>query len=279
MKTINNLSLKNIMALILGVFTLVSCEFELPESGSIEDETPPSAMFIAEQSEVDFLIFNFGNLSDNATDYAWDFGDGMTSEEVEPSHQFTAVGNYTVSLTASDKLGASSQFTMDVLVEEPPAPPVKLPEILAPGFEPVDGVDGKEFWRNNDLGGITQITSSPVYQGEKAAKLPSGGDRILYQELEVSPNADYVLTYYYTMKESGEGSVTISVLNGGGFTDIADVEGATIEKFVGTNQEDSDEYVRVDLYFNSGANTVISIFGSNVGVESRLDSFSLSIPE
>ena len=278
-ETIKNIA--KIGSLFVLILLVSSCEFELPEAGSEVDNTPPTAMFIAEQSEIDFLAFNFGNLSDNATDYEWDFGDGSGSMEVEPTHTFGAEGTYSVSLVATDKLGASSTYNMDLLVEEPPAPEAKLPEIQEAGFEDLDlpdGTgDGRDSWRNSDLGGVPQITSSPVYEGSQAAKLPSDGSRILYQELEVSPNVDYVLTYYYTMKESGTGSVTVSVL-GGSVSDPAAIVDATIESFEGSNQEDDSAYTRVDIYFNSGDNTIISIYGTNVGVESRLDAFELSFP-
>jgi PKD repeat protein len=42
----------------------------------------------------------FTNLSQNATSYLWDFGDGTTSTEAEPLHEYSALGAYTVILTA-----------------------------------------------------------------------------------------------------------------------------------------------------------------------------------
>lgn len=46
----------------------------------------------------------FNNLSINATAYTWNFGDGTTSNEVNPSHIYSSPGTYTVSLTASNEL-------------------------------------------------------------------------------------------------------------------------------------------------------------------------------
>ncbi len=37
--------------------------------------------------------------------YLWDFGDGTTSTEANPTHQFTAPGTYRVTLTVSNELG------------------------------------------------------------------------------------------------------------------------------------------------------------------------------
>ncbi|MDX2286274.1 MAG: PKD domain-containing protein [Bacteroidia bacterium] len=43
---------------------------------------------------------SFNNQSDNASQFAWDFGDGGTSTQEDPSHTFTAGGLYTVQLIA-----------------------------------------------------------------------------------------------------------------------------------------------------------------------------------
>lgn len=46
-------------------------------------------------------VVNFTNLSTNATTYSWDFGDGNSSTATNPSHSYTATGNYTVVLSAT----------------------------------------------------------------------------------------------------------------------------------------------------------------------------------
>jgi outer membrane protein OmpA-like peptidoglycan-associated protein len=43
--------------------------------------------------------------------YAWDFGDGGTSAEQNPSHEYAAEGNYTATLKVTDSKGASSEAT------------------------------------------------------------------------------------------------------------------------------------------------------------------------
>ena len=118
MKTIiNKLQLATkalrLSALGLVVLLVAACEFEfeLPEAGSIPDLTPPMAAFSAAQSDVDFLQFNFANLSTSATTYAWDFGDGNSSTELDPVNVFPAEGTYTVTLTVSDALGATSTYS------------------------------------------------------------------------------------------------------------------------------------------------------------------------
>lgn len=41
--------------------------------------------------------------------YYWDFGDGTTSSEVNPTHTYSEVGNYTVSLTVENEFGPTTQ--------------------------------------------------------------------------------------------------------------------------------------------------------------------------
>ncbi len=48
------------------------------------------------------LTFSFNNTSIHATSYFWDFGDGNTSNTVNPTHTYLQDGNYTVTLTAFD---------------------------------------------------------------------------------------------------------------------------------------------------------------------------------
>jgi PKD repeat protein len=63
------------------------------------------------------------NASQNATSYAWNFGDGSTSTEAAPTHTYAASGTYTIEMTASNACGASTlQKTVVVVLvgaEEP----------------------------------------------------------------------------------------------------------------------------------------------------------------
>lgn len=275
---------------ILGIYT--SCEdleqFEPLGENSIPDATPPSASFTYTQGvgpDEEWKDYTFANTSTSATTYMWDFGNGETSTDVDGFTTYPGEGVYTVMLTASDNLGVVSVFTQDVEVIEPEEPQVIEPVIKENGFEDNspgsedcgDGnMDGRDCWRNSDLGGVIQITSSPVQEGSQASKYPAAGDRIAYQELTVSPNADYTLSYYYTLKTNNPGSVTVSVLAGGGHTDLSNALAAAIADFEGTDQTSSSTYVPVSIQFNSGANDVISILITNQGEEARVDNLSIS---
>jgi len=48
------------------------------------------------------LTVTFTNSSTNATGYLWDFGDGQTGTTISPTHTYTQVGIYTVTMTATN---------------------------------------------------------------------------------------------------------------------------------------------------------------------------------
>lgn len=64
--------------------------------------TPPQAIFEPYPKESRNLkqIFKFSNNSINGAYYLWDFGDGNTSAEKEPSHMYESEGKYSVTLYA-----------------------------------------------------------------------------------------------------------------------------------------------------------------------------------
>ncbi len=261
---------------LLSTILVFSCDFtyELPEAGSIADETPPSAAFSSSQNEANFLQVDFTNNSISSTEYSWDFGDGATSSDKEPSHVYAEEGTYTVTLRAVDKLNASDEETKDVAVIKPII--TFTPVILEAGFEdgslPDDTGDGRDSWRN-DIGGVIQITSSPVFTGEQAAKLPAEGDRAGLQLFSVLPDTDYVVKFYYTMKAE-PGTLTVAILDGI-VTTIDDVAGATIAKVDLTDNSDPNTYVQAVLPFNSGGNSEVAIYFGNTGSECRLDDFTI----
>jgi PKD repeat protein len=281
----NKVVLRMVLLLVAAI-SMPSCDFEydLPETGSLPDLTPPSANFDFAATEADFLTFNFANLSSSATDFNWEFGDGNMSTDFEPSHSFPDVGTYTVTLTASDKLGVVSTLTQEVLVEEPEAPEAILPVISESSFEDNSDIagcgtaaDGRDCWRISG-GKIFGITSGPVRTGSQGAKFDAGDPRVGYQALNVSPNTDYIVSVYYTMKTSpAGGEVRLAVL-GKAIGDASEAEDAIIASVTGNNQDNSDEFIQLTVSFNSGDSSTIAIWlDSNNIAEARMDDVSIEL--
>ena len=73
------------------------------------------------------LTVNFTDQSTgDVTAWSWDFGDGATSSQQNPSHEYTAAGTYTVTLTASNSCDSDTRTRTDyITVTEPSGnPPV-----------------------------------------------------------------------------------------------------------------------------------------------------------
>ena len=64
-------------------------------------EESPVASFQSAVSADNFLEVTFTNFSLNADTYAWDFGDGNTSTEKDPTHTYAEAGTYDVTLSAT----------------------------------------------------------------------------------------------------------------------------------------------------------------------------------
>lgn len=77
----------------------------------------------------------FQNDSENGDTYEWIFGDGGTSSDFEPSHQYTVPGNYTVLLIVSDASGCYEPDTayVDVVIIEPIYEVWALSDTICPG--------------------------------------------------------------------------------------------------------------------------------------------------
>lgn len=59
------------------------------------------------------LDVQFTYVGDPAVDFVWDFGDGTTSTDTNPSHTYTADGNYTITLTVTDANGCEHNLIKD----------------------------------------------------------------------------------------------------------------------------------------------------------------------
>jgi len=78
----------------------------------------PTANF---SSTVNLLTASFINSSSNSITYSWDFGDGGSSNDPNPTHDYTTDGTYTVVLTAINDCGTSTFSQNVVITTEPDA--------------------------------------------------------------------------------------------------------------------------------------------------------------
>ncbi|SNR32984.1 PKD domain-containing protein [Lutibacter flavus] len=276
---------------LTAVLSLSSCDpsldslsYDLPEANSKEDLTPPAASFSAAETD-DFLTWTFGNTSSSATDYAWDYGDGNSSTGVDGVNTFPGEGTFTVTLTATDKLGVTSTFSKEVVVEEPPIPAAISPTILNGDFS-----SGQDDWKFSTFtGGTTSPFNSSSdgsninYDGsDNGGKTPgakwtngtssgiyrSSSTRIAYQALTVSPGREYVLEYEYAIKNDNDtngGAKIVGEILNGHFSDGADAlvssdAGEYIVRNEGTNLLGKGNFTLVRQQFTASDSGLVSIF-------------------
>ncbi len=162
----------------------------------------------------------FDNLStpvDENYDIFWEFGDGGTSTEIDPTHTYEDLGTFTISLSITSPLGCFIDTVWNDLITVLPSPiadftfsPVQ-PSNLVPtvsffdeSFEPVAWK-----WRFGDVG--ASIQQNPVFTfpdtGMQEIQLvvfhESGCTDTMIQYLDVIPEVRYFLPNAFTPNGDG----------------------------------------------------------------------------
>ena len=91
-------------------------------------------------------VFNFIDTSDYAVSYSWNFGDGSTSNNVNPTHTYYANGNYYIILQITNALGCVDSairfVTVDIVTDEINT---LIPTIISPNGDSSNDVWKLEF--------------------------------------------------------------------------------------------------------------------------------------
>ena len=110
-----------------GIYTAILIVFDGTDideySAEIQIGTPPTAGITAPEGNISIntSVQFFDNSlkgDSNITIWNWDFGDGNFSIEQNPTHNYTSLGIYAVTLTVSDDDGLSGITTVEVIVVE-----------------------------------------------------------------------------------------------------------------------------------------------------------------
>jgi len=127
----------------------------------IDPDTGPLADFCGEPRIGAYpLTVNFTDASTgNITAWNWNFGDGTYSTRRNPSHTYTDLGNYTVSLTVTGPEGTHTRTKLRYILVQPPAPeadfdaePRMGPVPLTVSFTDRSKIYDEVLWRLWDFG-------------------------------------------------------------------------------------------------------------------------------
>ena len=98
----------------LKVFNAAGCD-SATVSGNVTVTSSPLGSNSTWSYTSDDLEFNFTRAPiTNATSYKWNFGDGNTSTLQNPTHTYANPGEYTITLSASNKCGATYEFSVPI---------------------------------------------------------------------------------------------------------------------------------------------------------------------
>ena len=93
-----------------------TCDIVVDELKLTSDRLAPVAAMKADvRSGFAPLTVKFSDDSKMANSWAWDFGDGATSTDKNPTHTFAAVGKYTVKLTATNEVGSNEKIETEYI--------------------------------------------------------------------------------------------------------------------------------------------------------------------
>lgn len=134
------------------VSPLVNAQFETPANGC----APYDAVF--------------NNTSLGGQTFVWDFGDGQTSTEINPTHNYSNAGTYTIRLTATDPLtcNLTDDTTLQITLSASPLAsftytPIPPIENTANIFTNTSSSDANRFkWAFGDGDSLVTSSRSPV---------------------------------------------------------------------------------------------------------------------
>jgi PKD repeat protein len=218
--------------------------------------TPPplacQAFFFFEQDPVDMMTFNFINFSFGTDlEYEWNFGDGTTSTEMNPTHTYSEDGLYQVDLTVSND-SCSNTMSMIIITDwdiwyDTECNAVFLPVIIPDSnqvfFLNFSSTDAITFeWDFGD--GTTSTENSPVHTYDSA-----GVYTVL---LEITTATGCTSSF----------EVTIDLHNSG-FT--GDATSSAIQ--LSTATEEANTFEQITMYPNPMSDQLMIDLGNNIDKE------------
>ena len=254
-----------------------------PDIGALESDysaptnEPPVAQASADPTSgtapltVQFSSDGSSDSDGTITTYSWDFGDGNSSTEANPSHTYQNAGTYTATLTVTDDDGATDQDQVSITVNEPSSQDECHVENQTVTREQVFG----NVYRGKDVVLITDQNNQPVSGADVEASYdgPNNG------QVSGSTGSDGTVTLYtdYAWRPNGEWCFTVTAVSKDGYVYNSDANIVTEQCESGavasTAMADSDEQlvaypnpfnpqVKIQFYLEKNAKVDVKIYNS-----------------
>ena len=127
----------------------------------------------------------FYNLSNQANQFLWDFGDGQTSTQLSPVHVFQEVGSYDITLIANNEYNCPDTLTVDDAVLVDIGGYIEFPNAFTP--DPLGGTNGAY-----DPNTLNNDVFFPVFAGVEDYQLQiyNRWGELLYESTDVNRGWD-----------------------------------------------------------------------------------------
>lgn len=205
---------------------------------------------------VDFGTVTFENRDANATSYYWDFGDGTSSTEEDPIHNYEIGGTYYVTQIAKTSSSENSYFESVVTGDA---------AFISPTFE----------GEKSDWGGNFSTSGAPTPPAGNGAKLDSES-KFLSQTIRVYSNVKYRITFSTAIDSNGTlksapFTITDDDPNSANYgTKLIDINVNEYEN------DDENAYVELSFDFNTGSAEYINVRADYGDVTIRYSNFSIT---
>ena len=164
---------------------------------------PPMASFT---STTNGSTVSFTNSSSNATSYLWNFGDGSTSSEVNPSHTYVGDSMYTVILTATNNCG-STTFTSGTDISSAPTAAFTVNSMM--GCAPFTA----QFTNQSSANATTYAW---LFQGGSPATSAAANPAVMWSQ--AGTYAVQLIVFNSSGSDTASTSITVAALPAAAFT-------------------------------------------------------------
>ncbi|MGM1057552.1 MAG: carbohydrate binding domain-containing protein [Bacteroidota bacterium] len=233
------------ITILILMLSIIGCEND-------DDNLPKVIAGFTYTLNADTGTVTFINISENAGSYNWDFGDGATSNEINPIKTY-ANGTYTVVLTASNASGASATFE-DIIIISIPNPitlPVTFDDPNVAYEVATFGGTSFEIVDNPDVSGTNDKTT-------KVGVITNSGETFEGINFDLGTQLDLTENKTITMNFWADAPVDVLLKLEQGTGDDIEVtasHGGTGWEVISFDFDSSDKYVRITIFVDGPGTT------------------------